>query len=548
MSRQHTNKTPQVHIGKALIDEAWNLGLWVYLFAVLGVLPLYIYDHYWNMAWQKWKVYLNSTCCLLIFAVVLWMAGCVYGFNKREDYPKNPPSKSIVDWCMGLYGVAVVISFLTCPDKRAAWMGTDGWYMGTIPQLLMVATYFVFSKRKVSSTVLLVLHGGASAICYFYGICQRLGFDWIHLYYGMPDEVKRDYLSFIGNRTWFSAYICIAFPVGVYLYWHCEKGWKRILAGGYTFLAFLCMVTVNSDSMFAGLLVVLYVLALFSIGYIDKWKRFFELVAMLFGAGFLMHLLLQVSSDATVNYRGLTRLILNVKVSLPMVLIAVVIWLGLSFSDGSLKCKCGKLPEARKTPLPEKERRKKQRAVFVVSGILLVFFVVVIWLNSCGLLEILPGRSLDNPYLLFNDKWGDYRGHTWKMTLGMFGDLPLTQKLFGVGADCYGYAAYNNPEYAGILQAFWGDQILLNAHNEWLNQLFCLGILGGFVYLGMFLTVAYECLVRIDRNKIHPLVPAIGLCVAAYMAHNFFCYQQICATPVLFLLMGIGVRYKKCAE
>jgi len=546
MSKQHKrSKAPQVHIGRELIDEVWSLGLGIYLFAVLVVLPLYTYDHYWNMAWQKWKVYLSSTCCMLIFAIGLWMVGRVYRFCKRKSQDKEATPKNIVDLCMMLYGVALILSFLTCQDKRAAWMGAEGWYMGTVPQLIMVATYFVFCKRKVSPFILLIFHGGASAICYFYGICQRLGFDWIHLYYVMPAEVKRDYLSFIGNRTWFSAYICIAFPIGVYLYWYCEKGWKCILAGVYTFLAFMCMVTVNSDSMYAGLMVVMYVLAVFSIGYIDKWKRFWELVVMLFGAGLLMHLLLQVWFDATVNYRGLTRLFLNVKITLPMVLIAVVVRLGLSLADGSLKCKFCKSLKALKIPLGVEERKKKQWKVLIVSGILLVLLILLIWLNSSGVLEFLLGHSLNNSYLLFNDSWGDYRGHTWKMTLQMFGDLPLTQKLFGVGPDCYGYGAYSNPEYAGILQAFWGDQVLLNAHNELLNQLFCVGILGGLIYLGLFLAVLYECLVRIDRNKIHPLVPAIGLCVLAYMAHNFFCYQQICATPVLFMLMGMAVQFKK---
>ncbi|MCD8130957.1 MAG: hypothetical protein LUE16_06710 [Lachnospiraceae bacterium] len=44
------------------------------------------------------------------------------------------------------------------------------------------------------------------------------GFDLLRLYDGMPDETVRDYLSTLGNRTWFAGYVCTAFPMGVYFF------------------------------------------------------------------------------------------------------------------------------------------------------------------------------------------------------------------------------------------------------------------------------------------------------------------------------------------
>ena len=31
------------------------------------------------------------------------------------------------------------------------------------------------------------------------------------------------------------------------------------------------------------------------------------------------------------------------------------------------------------------------------------------------------------------------------------------------------------------------------------------------------------------------------MCISAYFAHNFFCYQQIICTPIIFIIIGAGV-------
>ena len=131
------------------------------------------------------------------------------------------------------------------------------------------------------------------------------------------------------------------------------------------------------------------------------------------------------------------------------------------------------------------------------------------------------------------------------LTVRMLFRLPLKQMLFGVGPDCFAYYAYSNVEYSRYLDAFWGEAVLANAHNEWLNSIFCMGILGGLVYISIFVYVMIYCLKKADDKNTNMIVPAIGLCIAGYMAHNFFCYQQVSATGVIFVLMGIAMRQSK---
>ncbi|HIZ79587.1 MAG TPA: hypothetical protein IAA17_07355, partial [Candidatus Lachnoclostridium stercorigallinarum] len=49
-------------------------------------------------------------------------------------------------------------------------------------------------------------------------------------------------------------------------------------------------------------------------------------------------------------------------------------------------------------------------------------------------------------------------------------------------------------------------------------------------------------------GKEHPEVIMGLLAVFSYAAHNFFCYQQVCCTPFLFLILGLSERLARRAE
>lgn len=189
-------------------------------------------------------------------------------------------------------------------DPLAAFMGTDGWYMGVIAQILFVATYLVFCNIKVPIEALVGFNMIGSGVCLIIGICQRFGQDLLHLYWDMEPEVVRDYLSTIGNRTWYSGYICSVFPIGLYYFWHTEKKLWQALFGVYVFLGFSGIVTINSDSAYVGIFAVLFALGLMSIGKEGKGTRYSIILDLLFGASSLMAFLKKLWPDETRTVRG----------------------------------------------------------------------------------------------------------------------------------------------------------------------------------------------------------------------------------------------------
>ncbi len=528
----------QVVVTKVLWKEAIDFVMTIYLFAVFVVMPLYIYDHYYEMAFYKWKIYLFATLALV--GIVL-ISGLVYGIVKmRKQTPVIKRQVCATDILVIFYGISVFITLFSCGYPRAAWLGTDSWYMGALAQLLFVGTYLIFSRVEVPVSKVIWMNLIASMLCFVIGIAQRYGWDFLHLYYGMPAEVIRDYLSTVGNRTWYSGYISVVFPIGVYLFWQGGSRKQKWLTGIYSFVAFGAIVTNNSDSIYLAVMAVLFALFVMSIGSLDKLCRWLYIVVLWFAACGAMALLRVLHPEDVRLLRGLSEFFMNVKT----VIIGLLLTLSLLFVLNYLKKKHKKTAECSQVV-----RKRLQTGCIVSAALLATLVISVVVFNTTGMLQKWFGLTIHNNYFLFNDSWGDARGFNWKFTLQMFRELPLVQKLFGVGSDCYAIYAYSNPDYAQVLFDFWGQETMAaNAHNEWLNALLCHGVVGSILYIGIFISVMLKCFYQNDSIHAKPFASAIGLCVLGYMTHNVFCYQQICATGPMFLLMGVATQSMRRRE
>lgn len=531
-----------------MISKARSIATGIYIFLIFLVFPLYVEDHYWEMGDCKMRFYLYTTAVYLALMLGVEM---VRGLHGKWDIH----NLGVCDWCAILYGICVILTLLAAEDRAAMWMGEKGWYMGAAAQLMFLATYFVVSRSRIPVQVLVWCNALGSGVCFLIGILQRLGFDVLHMYEGLADILLSDYLSTVGNRTWMSGYSCAVFPIGVYLFWRAESRRQRLLWGGYSALAFAGQVATYSDSVYVGIGVVFFALGIMSIGNLERARSFLRLLCLWFGQALLMCGLRALCGSRVRDARGLTCYMYKWQWMLAGLVICLVIFIGAEYMFRRM---AGRWKVSRTMDmLPANRVWRIQRgclAATVIIGALVVLFIV---LNTAGVLEQWFGITIHNRYLYFDDAWGDARGWTWRMTCRMFEGLPFSRKLFGVGADCFAYYAYGIPEYAEAFRAVWGNVLLTNAHNEWLNMIFCQGIVGGLFYLGIFASGAAGCLLYggaklddegeslMDAEETggirQALVSGIGLCLLAYMGHNFFCYQQVCATGPIFVLLGIGV-------
>jgi O-antigen ligase len=185
----------------------------------------------------------------------------------------------------------------------------------------------------------------------------------------------------------------------------------------------------------------------------------------------------------------------------------------------------------------------KIKVVGVIYAIMLglgaVLLVVYVILNTKGMAGSL---SSSNSYLYFDEYWGNNRGLTWISAVNAMkqaASADPVRLLIGAGPDQFNAFVY---EYCGAeMEARWSAEgvVFGNAHNEWLSELITLGFIGGISYIGVFISSLVLFLKKSEKTP-ELLIPA--MCIVAYMAHGFFCYQLILSTPAIFIIMGLGVQ------
>ena len=523
---------------------SWLTALWIFL--MTAVFPYYMKNHYSQMGVRKFSFFLTVSLVCLIPAGVLaagsWGKACAAKLFLRMHKPESdaktqtgvqaqahPAARSLsnLDIAMLCYLAAIFVSWLFSVDRAAAWTGTEGWSMGLRTQVILVLMYFLVSRYLIWWKGLLAVHMLASGGVFLLGILHRFSIDPLGMYQGLDESWQLLFLSTIGQASWYSGYVCVALTAGATVFFIAKDNRIRTAAGLYCMLGFGTVVTQNSDSAFAAMVFLLLGLFLAGCDSFDRMERFLETLLLMFGSFKLIGILQELFPEKAKQLGSLSEFFSKSTATWVFFLIVCMGYIALLLyrqkQEAAEIIRCG--------------WTLRKIAVIGVVGLMLLF-VVTIWANTTGLLQKWFGVSSTGQYLLFDEYWGNSRGFSWSITAETFAKLPLWRKLTGVGPDCYSVYCYADTDLAGRLHHYFGqNQTLTNAHNEFLNQLFCTGGIGFAAFVG-FLTAAV-CRFWKNREK-EPMALMGLLAVLVYGAHNFFCYQQVCCIPFLFLLIAMS--------
>lgn len=523
----HTNKTSESkkNIEQETLPETVMIGaVAVFVFALFVLYPLYFQDKYANMGDAKYDFFKTA---YTIFIPVMLAASVCYLFIKRKELSIKTICKEMMltDWFVLAYLIVCWISYGLSDYKETAFWGYDGWYMGVMTQTIFVLLYFFVSRWFLWHWSYWWFIAAPSAIVFLLGILHRFNVDPLGMYEGLDESIKILFLSTLGQATWYSSYLCIALPIGMACYWYRRELKWSLLWGGFLCIAFASVVTQNSDSAFmamGGSFLVLFWLSFKSNEY---FVRFWELAVICLISFKTIGVLQKIFSERAIRLEGLSTFCSQSKVTWVLLVLVVVIYIGVFWVN-------------RKGRLHVEKFCVIRNILFALVPVFIVIVVACIYMTTTGKIS---GTFMNNiGYFNFNEKWGNSRGFTWKFTMRMFGDYGIVQKVFGCGPDAYAGAAYAYD--AASLQGFWGNSVLACAHNEWMNCLVDVGVLGLFTYLGSFVTAF---LIFIKNWKQHPFFAGAAATLVSYFLHNFFCYQQIICTPIIFVVMGIGVALLK---
>ncbi|SKB57523.1 O-Antigen ligase [Lachnospiraceae bacterium] len=507
----------------------------IYLFLMFVIYPLFYEDKYYNMGDAKWHFfrtvtyyieapgfYIPTFLTFLLIFFIWYQIDLLRKGGLKEFWDLK--KVTITDKFVFAYLIFCLISTILSPYKDFILWGYDGWYMGLIAQVAFVLLYFFVSRFWRWDDIMLMIYMGASALVFLFGVLNRFRVDPLEMYVGLDEYYIPQFLSTLGQSTWYSSFVAIMLPIGVFIYWYAEKKWVRTLAFLYNVLGAMTLITQDSDSAFFALLAEFSVLFAVSFRENRYMKRFLEIVLITLLSWRVIGFLQIAFPEQAVQLGSL----MIFGTQHPILWIPIIIIAGL-YAVLSRADKKGTFDVTKITWV------RTAYFVLLIAGI--AGAVIYITLNSTGVLpESL--RSTNN-YLLFDEFWGNSRGHSWTVTVESFFDClkdDPVRAIFGAGPDGFYNTAYKY--HSAELFEKWGENTILTcAHNEWLTQIINIGLLGGLAYLGIFVSA----IVVFMKNSVKcPELIGVVMAIASYMAHNFFCYQQIICTPMIFIVMGAG--------
>lgn len=501
------------------ISEAMAYVLAVTLSVMCVVIAFYAQDGYNQIGNAKFAVY--KVTMLAGFSVFL-VLGAIRAFLFLREKRKWKIKLSVTDGCVLAYLLFSTISVASGGFYEDALWGSYGWNMGWMSQLSFVLIYLALSRfGKYYRAVLAVFCG--SAFCVFViAVLHRMLIDPIGFYEGLDGSQMAQFLSTMGQATWYASYLVVALPVGIAVFLFAQKRVWRVFGGVYTVAGFASLVTQNSDSAYFAMAAFMIVFFWACVERRETLNRFVEVCTLFFASGKVMHFLMKVHPNPDLKYDFITSLVLDGTAA--WILLGMCIFLSL-FLYGR-----------RNSPYSLPNMLLVRRAVLAVAVLAVALLAGLLVLQSRGALSGRFSEALSAiSYFNWGDEWGNGRGRIWGFAVRMFGEESVGQKLFGVGPDCFSsYAAEVHGEEMSLL---WGEKILTNAHNEWLNTMINTGIFGAAAYIGIFVSAVRRFLGAWRQDYF--LVGAAASAVS-YTAYNFFCYQQVCCTPFVFLMLGIG--------
>lgn len=486
------------------------------------------YNQIGNAKFAAYKVVMIIGFAILLLAGSVWLFVWLHGRRQGQESLTTGFLKyikerlSITDFCVFAYLLFSTISVVSGGFYEDALWGSFGWNMGWMSQLSFVLIYLAVSRFGGHYRGILKVFCGSALIVFLIAVLHRMMIDPIGFYEGLQGYQMAQFLSTMGQATWYASYLVVSLPVGVSVFLFAEKFLWRILGGIYTVVGFASLVTQNSDSAYIALAGFMLVFFWVCVKKRETLNRFVEVCTIFFAVGKVMYFLMRIRPNPDLEYDFITALILE----------GTVTWILL----GVCLLICIFLYGRRNRPYPAARMQWVGRAAVFVVVAAVVIMAGLIVLQSRGALSGGFGEALSVvSYFNWNDAWGNGRGRIWSFAVRVFAGESILHKLFGVGPDCF--SSYLAAFYGDEVYLLWGDKMLTNAHNEWLTTLINTGIFGVLSYIGIFVTAVRRYLRAWQQDY---LLVGAAASVVSYMAYNFFCYQQVCCTPFVFLLLGVG--------
>lgn len=498
-----------------------NSAVHIYLFILFGFYPIvYTNRHFFEL--NEWRYFVFLFLSLSLIIITVYNAIAQKNIIRIYNVKSFLRTFSILDYSMLVFCFVSIFSGFCSPFFPETIGGTSGRYGGVVTICIYTIIYFIISRgfcKKLANPLLIVFAISSSLVC-FIGILNFFQLDPLHFYTDVKQNEQSIFISTIGNRDFFGSFLCLTLPI--FMVWFINK--KEMTFQVISFLSvslgFIALYIDDCDSAYLGIIGVFLILPFFVWKTSRQVMKYWMMCLLFFLSCLLTHgvnVLLCPNTRWTLN--GISKLLSNNLFVLCSILwivillgVLVLLKIGLKFHF--------------------KNGYKKLKTIWGIFLLIITLFFVVflIYMNVTPISD--PLESLA-PYFCFSAQWGSGRGAVWMALLLAFCCFPLFQKIFGSGPDTiYSVLAQYFPEQLkdGSLLCFDA------AHNEYLQYLVTLGVIGFIAYLTALIYCLYKGFQYAHSDS---LILAVTLILFSYAIQGFFNISMITTTPYFFIFMGI---------
>ncbi|MGN1181120.1 MAG: O-antigen ligase family protein [Suilimivivens sp.] len=508
-----------------MLRKTADLFTTAYLLIIFMLYPFYMQDGYRDIGEAKMKFFFYISLAAFVFFMVfaiVGVSGRLWEIKQgRRAYLVNWDRISSTDLFVLLFATTVFLSYVLTDYREEALWGTEGWYIGTIPLLLLCGLYFGISRMWRGNEKILYCLIGASALVFLLGICNRFSF-----YPIKTEPVQPDFISTLGNINWFCGYVSVTAPVGLGMFVLAEDRRKKILLSVYAVITFMASFSQGSSSIFLWFAALFYIFLLVCLDnrqWLGNWMQ----LVILWGISAQLIRCLRVLCPGKYNYDAdnLCGYFTDSFACVWIMLGALIIYFVLC----SLQRRGG---GSNKKPVD----KIRSALLFLPFALLAIWLVVAVICTGKGIPQSGHRTALWELFYL-DEGWGNGRGAAIYAGIKAFSEMPFVHKLAGIGPDCFSKYVYSLPEIAMSLFGRFGNSRLTNAHNELLTTLVNTGLFGATFYSGIFISFISGCRKKGQNN---PSLFVLAACAFCYLVHNFVSFAQVLNLPYVFLLMGMG--------
>lgn len=483
----------------------------IYVVVMFAIFPLYLNaEKYIHLTQHKAKFFFVFTILFLMSLPILYLARFD---GKKKLSGKTPPLKlAFEEWALIGYLLVTLLAAIFTPYPEFVFWGYTERYDGLMTILLYGGIFFAVSRYYNPRELDFLLFAISSMLVSAIGILQYYGVDPFALfpYDLLPGYTEKTIIfrTTLGNVDVVSSYLSVTIALFGMLFVKYPGKYRPWYLAAAALNTYMLMVG-GAEAGMAG------VLAAFVIAIPYVMERYQEAGRLLF-LGFVCALTVFLFN--LTNEPALSAKVLQSRwLMLSLLLLALS---GVVFFAG-----------------PRVKLHWKASALRI-TGIVLI---VILLLGGLAVIEVLGsaqtgGTLYDARQILHGtlpDEAGSYRGYVWKNAFTLLRErTPADQWLIGSGPDTF--VNRFEPFRAETMAKF--NQYYDKAHNEYLQILFCQGILGLAAYLLFLVGLFRKAAVRAFSD---PLLFACSIACLSYLVQAFFSISLPITAPLLWILLGV---------